>query len=566
MELIRITTVEQLQLVKREWSEILRANGNSNPFIEFEWIAVWMKYLGTAKNVEILAVRRDGSYIGFFPFVKKKTLFGNVYEMIGLGQSNYMDFIIRRYDLEEAIQFLFEKLVSDGQQNIYKFHGILESSPTYAALNGFIEKKKYGYSIHKVVTPYINLHKIQMDQYMDKRKKLHRLDRREKRLHLLGKVEHKICSIDEMDRIYDLHDKRWKKKNDTSGFTDDAERSFYRELLMVQNERYAPIVDALYIEGKMIAFNYGYSCGNRYLSYVLGYDDDFESFSPGRVLEKESILTCVNGDHTIFDLSIGYEPYKFEWHTHLDYTAKYIFSSKGTKASIGRLYLSMKEKFIERLKENRKLVLFKRDTLGYLKYAAKRLYKNTDSKDRKKAWLQLVDKVKSFIWWKEDIIVMKKEVERTSKPGLGVGFSELQLNDALYDKRFTKHHLKRICTKLYGGYQAYYKTEETDDAELTWTNRKVLRLNSIPYIKELRKNAIWIEGWKPENLLEICNFVNKEHLIRFILLEVDAKDNDLITVLKNAGFQMEKSVRSSTRFGKQRIHVIENEVKLEHRS
>src|SRR5690606_25471317 len=120
------------------------------------------------------------------------------------------------------------------------------------------------------------------------------------------------------------HDKRWKKKNDTSGFTDEAERSFYTKLFQLENARLKTIVDALYVEGKMIAFNYGFQCGNRFLGYVLGYDDDFESFSPGRMLEKEAIVNYVHTDITIFDLSIGSEPYEFEWSTHLDQTAKFI--------------------------------------------------------------------------------------------------------------------------------------------------------------------------------------------------------------------------------------------------
>ncbi|MEZ7171865.1 GNAT family N-acetyltransferase [Sporosarcina sp. OR05] len=561
MELIRIKTVEQLYTVKHEWSQILATTHNSNPFIEFEWVALWMKYYGNEQDVEIIGVKRRGEFVGFLPFVKKKNMFGDTYEMIGYGKSNYMDLIVQHHMLEDVVHFVFKQLMTENSHSLFNLHGLLESSPTYQVLLDCLEKMELTYSYHRVVTPYINLEKIQMKQYMDKRKKLHRLDRREKKLHLLGTVEHRICELEEMDYIFQLHDKRWDKKNDTSGFTNEVGRAFYTELLLVGNERFKPIVDALYVDGKMIAFNYGYSCGNRYLSYVLGYDDDFESFSPGRVLEKEAILGLVDTKYTIFDLSIGYEPYKFEWNTHLDYTTKLIFSSRGAKVRLGRRYFSFKERLIEQLKKNRKLVLFKRDTLGEVKYTISKMFKHANKESKKETLYQLIHKVKRFLWEKNRALIMVKEVERTRKPGMGEGFTELQLKDALYDPTFQTHNLKRICTRLYGGYQAYYKNGEKKEGNLLWTNRKVLRLNRISYIKELRKNAIWLEDWNVENLLDICKFVHKEHLINCILLEIDAKDKKAIQLVTDLGFRVEKSVSSTTIFGKEKIRVIENEAK-----
>lgn len=557
MELIRINTLEQLFEVENEWAQILASNKNTNPFIEFEWVALWMKHLGIDKHVEIIAVKSGKSYIGFFPFVRKKSWFAIKYEMLGLGQTNYMDFIVLRDKLEETVPFVFEKLISEKRQIVFNLHGILESSPSYSVLFDLITTKGYGHTLHKVVTPYINLEKIQMNEYMEKRKKLHRLERREKRLRLLGNVEHKVCSYDEMDLIYRIHDNRWEKKSDTSGFTNIAEKEFYKELFHVDSDRLKTLVDALYVEGRMIAFDYGFICGSRFVGYVLGYDDAFESFSPGRMLEKESIIDCVTKrEIDIFDLSIGYEPYKLEWNTHIDYTTKFIFSSKGFLATSGRLVNSLKEKLKDQLKKNRKVVHFKRETLGYMKYLARKLFRNRDRLDRKRIQEQLRRQISSYLWKKEHSLIMKKEVERTKKAGLGEGYAELELKDAINDKRFMEQDLKKVCTKLYGGYQAYYRLGSSD-GELIWTNRKVLRLKSISYIKELRKNAIWLEGWSSRNLVDVCRFVNKEHLIHTILLEVDAQDRSGIRMLEEAGFQHERSVYERTRFGRKKLRVTE---------
>ncbi|MCM3711640.1 GNAT family N-acetyltransferase [Sporosarcina luteola] len=563
MELVRLTSWEQLQSVKRKWALILESNENSNPFIEFEWVSLWIEYLGKDKSIEIIGVRNGKEFVGFAPFIKKRTIFGNVYEMIGLGQSNYMDFIILHEHREKIIQFILERMIKEEPQIIFNLHGILESSPTYKILVNFMEKKKYGHTIHKVVTPFIDLEKLQVNEYMSNRKKLYKLERREKKLHLLGDVEHKTSSHDELDHIFYLHQKRWEKRDDTSGFANNPERAFYKELLLVDSERLKAIVDALYVEGRMIAFNYGFLCGSRYVGYVLGYDDEFESFSPGIMLEKESIINFVdNREIKIFDMSIGNEPYKFDWNTHLDHTAKIIFSSTGFRASLLRQLQSLKGKIVDLLKKNRRIVKFKRDTLGYLKYMTRRLFKNPNQMDRKQTAQQLWHQISSFIWKKKHSFIMKKEVERTRKPGMGKGFMELKLKDAIYDERFREQNLKQICTKLYGGYQGYYRAGDNEDGEIVWANRKMLRLNSIPFIKELRKNAIWLEGWNRRNLVDICKFVSKEHFIHSILLEVNAQDRDAIRVLEVAGFQLDRSVLSSTRFGRTKLQVVEKQEKL----
>lgn len=217
----------------------------------------------------------------------------------------------------------------------------------------------------------------------------------------------------------------------------------------------------------------------------------------------------------------------------------------------------MREKSIERLKKNRKTVLFKRDTLGYMKYMAMKLFRNPDRNARKEAFRKLFRTVQSSIWQKNQSFIMKKEVERPKKVGLGEGFLEMQLNEALYNNKFINQELKTVCTKLYGGYQGYYRTGERGD-EIIWANRKVLRLKNIPYIKELRKNAIWLEGWNEHNLQAICTFVQKEHFINSILIEVEAKDLDGIKMLENEGFRIEKFATSRTIFGKKNVQLIEN--------
>ena len=89
-----------------------------------------------------------------------------------------------------------------------------------------------------------------------------------------------------MDIIFELHDKQWKKRSDTSGFTNEKEKEFFRSLARIKEGPMITEIDSLYINDTVIAYDYGFNCRGRFLGYVMSYDEDFEVYSPGRILQK----------------------------------------------------------------------------------------------------------------------------------------------------------------------------------------------------------------------------------------------------------------------------------------
>ena len=153
---------------------------------------------------------------------------------MAFGQANYMDFVAYDDLLDESIKFVLDEIIRDRKNVVFYLHGLLESSNTPGKFGKVFTKTKVKFSVHRVITPYIDLEEIKLEEYMKKRQRLHRLDRREKRLHENGKVEILRSSPEEMDYIFQLHDKRWEKKRDTSGFTNAKEKEFYRSLAQIQ--------------------------------------------------------------------------------------------------------------------------------------------------------------------------------------------------------------------------------------------------------------------------------------------------------------------------------------------
>ena len=557
MELTRIISIHQFQQYRKDWSLILEENHNTNPFIEFDWVNEWWKHLGSDQQVEIIAVKQEGRMIGFFPFVYKKGLLGYSYTFMAFGQANYMDFIVYPDLLDVAIEFVFDEIIRSRKTVTFYLHGLLESSDTVEKLESYLQKRKTEFSTHRVITPYIDLKKIKLEEYMKKRKRLHRMDRREKRLHENGKVEILKSSPEEMDYIFQLHDKRWEKKRDTSGFTNVREKKFYRSLARIQEGPLKTELDSLYINDTMIAFNYGFNCRGRYLGYVLGYDDDFETFGPGRILEKEKILQCKYGEDDVFDLSIGYEAYKFEWNTHLDYTRKMIFSSSTIISKAHRNYLTAKERLIERVKENHKFVLFVRNTVGKLLFNIKEFFKKKP-KELTADFTQLMKRISNYLYENERYIVYKMEKKDVPELPISEEFVELTINDAMKVEEIVGKHMKEICRKMYGGYKGYYPKGNLSFENIFWTNDKVLRIDRIAYLEQFRKSSVYFKNWNVNNLSDVCSLIKKNSKARTVYVTVEDGSKDEMALLEDVGFSVLKEINRRTYFGIEKYHITES--------
>lgn len=543
-----ITCREEFAQYRGIWSDILEGKNNTNPFIEFDWVNEWWRFLGENESVEITMVKKGEEVIAFLPFLYKKKASVYTYQFLGFGQANYMDIIAAESNLSESIEYAINQIIERRVHVVFYLHGLLESEQTPDILESYLKNHELAYSNYRVVTPFINLNAIKLEKYMEKRKRLHRLDRREKRLYENADIRIEKCPIEEMDYIFHLHDKRWQRKSDTSGFTNPKEKAFYTQLASINSGALITEIDALYLNEKIIAFNYGFSCRGRSLGYVLGYDDDFEVFSPGRLLEKEKIIQCKNSGEKIFDLSIGYEAYKFDWNTGVDYTRRMVFSSGTPLAKVSQGLIAAKEFSIEKIKKNHRIVLFKRNQMGHFWYKISNLLeegaKGIVSEGKKMFHLmrrKLYDHRKFIVY----------QIDKQSIPDLheSVEFVELTLSDAIANEEIIGDYMKAVCRKIYGGYKGYYPKGNLTFKNILWTNEKVLRIEQISYHEQFKKSSIAFNNWSHYDLLEVCATIKKNSNARLLFVAIDEKAKKKKSLLESMGFSPIKCIDKKTVFG-----------------
>ncbi|WP_277585644.1 GNAT family N-acetyltransferase [Psychrobacillus antarcticus] len=537
MKLISIKSYSHLEVYKQDWNKIIEDIENTNPFIEYEFVYNWWRILGSKENVEIIAIEEHNRMIAFFPFQFKKTWYGYMANFLALGIANYMDIIVRKSDASRAIMFAFDELIKMKKSIVFSLHGLLESTDTPFAITQYLNARNMKERHFSIITPYINLKQLNFDEYMKTRKKLHGMDRREKRLRALGDVSLKILEENDMDEIVRLHKRRWEKKNDTSGFSTERKQVFFRHLAALPPGNFSVRLTALEVQGEKVAFTYGFTCRTRYLGYVLGHDSDFDSYGPGRLLIKEKMSQLISDGFHKLDMSIGYEPYKMEWNTNVDFTRKSIFSTNTIRAKTCRNILWLKDILISKIKKYRVVVMFRRNTIGKIKYLLRqeenKYYLMSDIKER----------LLHYIYYKRQYLIGKLTKPYSSIENNNVYVSKITTDLALSSKQ----RRRDILQKVYSGYAGYYLD---DILKAFWINENVIRLDDIKVVFNLKKRSIYIKDWKKENLLQILDFVNINYKCKDVYVSVNRKDKESMNLLNQLGFQWTEKIIFTRILGK----------------
>lgn len=371
-------TVEQIEPIQKlgpdfimAWKDILISNHCEIPFSDPDWLAIWWKYYGVGFEQLILAVKLDNKLVGVFPLVIKHKFIYKQVSFMGYPQATHMEMAINQEFIKDAFSAILHYLNHLDGNILYNFSGFKESSNTTTTLINQIKDSAHPYLASKTMCPVIhadlkNYSTLYQGRFSSHNKNRDR--RNERRLSLLGHVDFKELTKSDMMKAFELHNLRWKKKLDTSGFTSSESINFYSYLLTYKSDRWQSLTLGLYLNKELLAFEYGYLCGGQAILYRSAHNTIFNIFALGKITHRELIRRCFDrGLHSI-NLGIGYEKHKMEWTDHHDIIISLAFPKCNLMSCFIFIFYFIKGSIKNRLKQNRKVVLFKRNTLGELKY------------------------------------------------------------------------------------------------------------------------------------------------------------------------------------------------------
>ncbi|QDP99987.1 GNAT family N-acetyltransferase [Lysinibacillus fusiformis] len=534
-----VTTIEELESYKDTWSGILEREKNDNPFIEYQWVSTWWTTLGSEENVEIYIVEHKGESVAFFPFIRT-VRFGGIHQVSFLGQgfATYMGVIAEGVWKEQALEYLLKELTRKYKRVIFVLHGLLESKKTSYLLEKYAQERQLPHSVFRTVTPYIDFKSMELNAFLQKHhKRFKSINRREKRLRALGKLKFQEVSAKNLDRMFELFERRWRKKIDKSGFTERQTRLFFERLAMQQSNAFRVEVDNLEFEDQWIGFTIDICCRDRNFCQAMGHEPDFNIFGPGRLIERANMLKAHRSNYRFYDFGSGYEPYKFEWYTHLDFTRKFVMSTEGTRERIIRLMMVVRDTLKRKLSENHQLVKLKRDRLGELHYFLKEA-RLKDWFDTLKKGINRMIVVTSF-----DLYYLKSTVCQST-----TDLNEISIQDVM-----ESDNRSELISQFFRGYKLY--GENTQQISFL-RHDNLIREETVDFTQELPPNSTYIKDNAIQLFPEIVAQVQQEG--RAICTAVNWYEWNKRRTLVKLGFEKVERVRIRRLFKWEKISRQEN--------
>lgn len=290
------------------WRELVHDSPTATPFQTWEWQSTWMRYFGRRARPHLVTVKQGDDLVGMMPLLQTQGAWKSM-RAIGTGSSDYLHPIARKgYEasVTEAVQ---EHLATIKGPDLIDLHQIREDKPL-SSTSDYVRIEQARCLVLSLPETY--------DKYLATLGKSLRYDvkRLDKDLFKTGRAVIEQVSedgIDEgMDRLFETHRKRWRKRGLPGAFLGRAE-AFHKEWAHLAARKGYLWLSLLRVDGETIGAIYAMTLGSACYYYQAGFDPAKGSISPGTLLVAHSIRRAIEEGKTTFDFLRGDEPYKMRW-------------------------------------------------------------------------------------------------------------------------------------------------------------------------------------------------------------------------------------------------------------
>jgi CelD/BcsL family acetyltransferase involved in cellulose biosynthesis len=317
LEVEILDSIESLKHLESEWHHVWQCDPEATPFQNPAWLVPWTSHLWGGGKLRILALRKATRLAAVAPFFIWG--FGARSEVLrlsflGSGVSDYLGMTSVPEYRAEASEAVIRWVADPGAE--WAEADLQELRPGSALLQAasLVRAEVRECS----VCPVLKLRTTFADQLAEVRPAFRRsLRTADKRLHAAGKVEfvrgdthnHK----DLLNRLFDLHAKRWEERDQSGMFSTESLCAFHRELTDGTCLNGMLRMYGLTLNGQYLAVQYNLAAKGRTYAYQAGFDPAHGKASPGAVLLAYSIREAIAEGAREFDFLRHPAEFKHAW-------------------------------------------------------------------------------------------------------------------------------------------------------------------------------------------------------------------------------------------------------------
>ena len=274
----------------------------------------------------VLCARRDGRLVGVLALSEREHWAGlgrPVKRLAFLAEQNVgadgLDVLALPGFERDAASAMLARLAADSSVDVLDLEGLPGESPTLQLLAwNFGNDRRRSYTLApSQVCPYLDLGGS-WEEMLGRTKRPQQFARL---LRELGRRDgFEVRSVTEpgmvggaLDRLFQLHDRRWAFQGGSDAFARQSVREFHRRFVERIAARRMVRFEELWVEGACRASWYGFGRADRYWAYQSGYDPAWSKHSVAFVRLGISVQEAAGRGVRFYDFLRGPETYKFDW-------------------------------------------------------------------------------------------------------------------------------------------------------------------------------------------------------------------------------------------------------------
>jgi CelD/BcsL family acetyltransferase involved in cellulose biosynthesis len=320
-----ISDYDAFLALEGEWNDAVGRARVPHPFLRHEWVRTWWDAFSTPETrLYIQVVRVHGRVTAIAPFMRETTaMYGIPARQVRLLHNDHTprtDVIVAD-QAEASYRAIWRALRADRERwDVLLLSQLERESKTQQVLGEYAaaECLRTG-TWRSSDSPYLPIAGT-WDAYLDTLPAKFRsnLRNRRSRLTKIGPVSHEILtdrpSIEAAaEEAWRLESSGWKREAGTAVASDPAVHRFYTSLIERGTQAGWLQLHFLKIGDRRIATSYGACFDNRLFLFKTGYDPEFATGAPFKMLTSFAIQeACARGLHEV-DFLGDSEPWKLEW-------------------------------------------------------------------------------------------------------------------------------------------------------------------------------------------------------------------------------------------------------------
>lgn len=345
---MRVIIHKQIEVLERlipTWEILHKKFRDITVFQDISWLKSWWNFESKKSNISpyIVEIKNEDRTVGILPFYLSLVEFANltfrILQPMGNHRSDYIIPILSKAcSSDELLDLAFNAIYKDQKSWDYIEWDDIPESATFArfltksSFKFYVEGRRHNTCPYFVLNGDFEVAKSQFNY-----KLLKDVLYKERKLKREGIVtfsrvlnEEEIEPI--MNKLFELHNKRWQGTPTPSQFRYAEEREY--ALCAAKELHKSRLLNLAYIclNNEIIAVNFGMMDGKKSYFYLHAFDIAYRKYSPGQLLLYYLVQQACREKLKVIDLMRGDEGYKGKWRTGVNHNVKYEFFNRSLKS------------------------------------------------------------------------------------------------------------------------------------------------------------------------------------------------------------------------------------------